>query len=298
MDKKVIKFPNKNNDEKEISKNNGENIENDIIRENMNYFESVKAKMENEYSALERTGNERVISLGTIVYNIVNSVVEEVSEVFKNNPDISSQMNAQQFVIQSMQSSMAIFAGGIISPLTGDEEEWEDITVPEDIGQELKIEYRNKEFKIPIESIQMNKRYPRIYRLNGDNKFAHRTDYIQFFDVDHPENIHATEDSIRFIQFPYTMEAIRCGCLIDEIEKVISHYIDLDYDEILNGLIYHDEASEDLHAYVIAPKIPFFMLEENGIDVEKEIAEYIKCVDSLDLFEFGNEDDDDELDFS
>jgi hypothetical protein len=146
------------------------------------------------------------------------------------------------------------------------------------MNAKIKITYRDKEYSITIESIQINNRYPKIYRLNNDNNLAHRVDYFQFHDARNPENIHLTEDSIRFIQFPYSMQSLHSHCIIDD--KVISDYLDFDYSEIKDGLIYPNQSSDEATSYVIAPKIPFTMLEEAGINMDKEIEIYVETIES------------------
>ena len=266
---KVINFPENGNQK--------ENEVNEVMLHNKNYLEGVRSKMGIEFAALVRTNNHKAIQLGTVISNIVESVVKAVDESLTSSGMIG-EVNAQYFMTQCMQSVNAILAGGVISPITGDEEEWVDTTSPQDAGQEFKTTYRGKEFSIPIESVQVNKRYPKIYRLNNDNNLAHRIDYFQFHDAKNPNNVHLTEDSIRFIQFPYTMDALHSHCIVDE--NVISDYLDFDYTDVKDGLIYPNQASDDADSYVIAPKIPLSMLEEAGIIIESEIEEYLKYINA------------------
>lgn len=278
----VIDFPNGNN-----------TIENEIYKQNEKYFASIKDRMSEEVKAIERTGHDSINTVH-IIADMFNSMIDYVYTVFKNNPNLSSHLHAQEFVAKCMQSMHTILVGGILSPLTGADEEWVDATIPEDVGQYLEVKYRGKEYNIQIESVQVNVRYPKIYRLNNDNRLAHRIDYFQFHDATNPAHVNLTEDSIRFIQFPYTMQSLHCNCIITD--NTISDYLNFDYDYVANGLIYPDQNNDDAESYVIAPKIPFYMLEEEGIDVEKEIFDYINEINDSDLDDdiddFSDDDDD------
>lgn len=274
---KVIQFPNNNEQT---------TVENAIAQQNKIYLEGIKDRMHEEYNALVRTGNEQAIRTGKIISDMVNSIIDITTDIF-NTTSLNTSAHAPAFLNQCMQSINAIFAGGVISPLTGADEEWIDTTVPEDIGQQFKFKYRGKEYSIKIESVQVNIRYPKIYRLNGDNNLAHRIDYFQFHDATKPDHVHLTEDSIRFIQFPYTMQSLHSQCIIED--KTISDYLDFEYDEIANGLIYFDQSNPDPHSYVIAPKVPFTMLEEIGINIEEEIATFIKEVDDAEMLNFNDD---------
>ncbi len=274
---------------------NGESQENtmtnEITRQNKMYLDGMRDRMNAEFAALERVDAESATYIGSIIRSIVLNVIDEVELAMQKS---MSTIQAPYFTSQIMRSVNAIMAGGIISPLTGDEEEWHDVTVPEDIGQKFKCEYRGITYEIDIESVQVNIRYPKIYRLNGDNRFAHRIDFIQFHDVAHPGKINLTEDSIRFIQFPYAMNSIRSQCIVNEANQ-ITDYLDFEFDEITNGLVYIDQTTDDADAYIIAPKIPFHMLEGAGINVDVEVAEFIQEMHA----EYGNdtEDNDDDDDF-
>ena len=284
----VIKFGEKNN-----TSESNINIEEEILRQNKMYIDNVRAKAKIEHDALVRTGNEQAIQLGSVIYKIIDSIATSVDEALESY-NIVGKIQAPYFLNQCMQSVNAILAGGVISPITGDDEEWVDTTVPEDIGKEFTFEYRGKEHTITINSVQVNKRYPKIYRLNNDNDLAHRIDYFQFHDAKNPAKVHLTEDSIRFIQFPYTMQALHSHCIVDD--RTISDYLDFDYSEIKDGLIYPDQSNDAPDSYVIAPKMPFSMLEENGIIIEEEIEKYLNYVNSNN-FELSEEYDDDLSDF-
>jgi len=265
----VVEFPNKEND-----------VRNEIVKQNENFIASIREKMKNEYDALLRTQNETAIQMGRSVQFIVNSVIAVLSKTFIESPEMNEKISAPYFMNHCMQSVNAILAGGVISPITGCDEEWVDTTVPEDVGQEFKCTYRGREYSVKIESVQVNKRYPKIFRLNNDNNLAHRIDFFQFHDATNPEHIHLTEDSIRFIKFPYSMQSAHSQCILED--NKISDYLDFDYDEIVNGLVYIDQTNDDPNSYIVAPKIPFNALEGFGIDVEDEVSEYLKIMSGTD----------------
>lgn len=277
---KVVNFPGNQN-----------TVESEIAQQNKIYLTGIKDRMNEEYKAIVRTENATAIETAKIISDMFHAVVDRAIEAFDNSPVLNSRVHAPAFISQCMQSLNAVLSGGVISPLTGVDEEWIDATIPEDVGQEFKFRYRGKDYSIAIESVQVNIRYPKIYRLNNDNRLAHRIDYFQFHDATKPENVHLTEDSIRFIQFPYTMQTLHSHCVVED--KMISDYLDFDYDEIANGLIYPDQSNGDPHSYVIAPKIPFYMLEDEGIIVENEITTFIKDIDDSRM---GNYSDDDDFD--
>ena len=266
----TIQFPTAN-------KSTENTIQSEIAQQNVIYLQGIRERMMLEYAALARTDDYQAVTLGGLISDIINSVIDKVSATLNDNPELNNNVHAPYFINQCMHSINAIFAGGVLSPLTGDDAEWRDITVPEDVGKEFKIEYRGNEYAITIESVQINVRYPKIYRLNNDNRYAHRIDYVQFRDVSN-NHVNLTQDSIRFIQFPYTMQSLQYACIIEN--NTIVDYLDLDHDSIADGLVYHDQ-TPDPHAYVVAPKIPFYMLEDAGIDIIAEVKEFDYMVDAL-----------------
>ena len=286
----VINFPNQS----EATENT---IQNEIAQQNKQYVDSVLIRMAAEHAALVRTQDPNAIALGDLILKLLEDIIDDITDFQNNNLPKDSQIQIPYFINQCMQSVNAILAGGIISPLTGVDEEWHDITAPEDVGKEFKIVYRGVEYSITIESVQVNVRYPKIYRLNGDNRFAHRIDYFQFHNAVNPDNINLTQDSIRFIQFPYTMQSLHSHCILENNQIV--DYLDFDHNDIANGLVYPDQSNDDPHSYVIAPKIPFHMLEEAGISVIDEVKAYDDAIDAQNSqYDFSDEENiDDEFDF-
>lgn len=284
----VINFPNE-----ELEKEEKHDVKHDIAKENEQYLSGLRAKMEAEYNAIVRTKNENAIELGSVISEIMNSIIDIISTKYAKSPELYSKLPASRFLYHCMEAINSMMVGGIISPLTGDEEEWIDTTVSDDIGQQFKVQFRGKEYSITIQSVQTNIRYPRIYRLNGDNNLAHRIDYLQFHAIGHPEHTHLTSDSIRFITFPYQMESIHSQVVLND-KNEITDYFDLSYDEIKDGIVYPNQTSDDPHAYLIAPKVPVSMLIEDGINIDEEIENYLHSIDDMDSFNFDFNDDEDE----
>lgn len=258
-------------------------VENEIVEQNSNYFQSLLSKAQIEFAALERTGNEQAAWIGNLAKDIIYSIVSTVDDRLNRSEEYKNRVNANVVVSQVMQSVNAMLAGGVISPITGCDEEWQDVTVAEDVGQSLKINFRGRPFEIPIESVQVNIRYPKIYRLNNDNQFAHRIDFVQFHDVCHPENVRLTEDSIRFIKFPYSMEALHCSCVVED--NIIVEYLDFSQSDIAHGVVFPNQlanTAEEPYAHIIAPKLPFHMLEE-VLDLEAEVAQYCEDYDDIEI---------------
>ena len=291
----VINFPGINNEQSDERINNPN--EHDFSNDNMIYLDGVIERMKAECNALNKTNNAVAIHLGNIISNIVNYTVSNIKDEFEKSPDLNRDIHAGFMIKECIDSVTAIFAGGVISPITGDEDEWVDITDPADVGQTLSINYRDTEYHIPIESVQVNIRYPKIYRFNNDNQYAHRLDYFQFHNIGNPNEVHRTEDSLRFIQFPYSMTSVHVQCIIDD--NNITDYIEFTSDQISNGLVYPDPTNSHPEAYVIAPRIPFSMLEAAGISIDSEINDYIDNImndTSNSDFDFDDDDDDNDID--
>lgn len=98
-----------------------------------------------------------------------------------------------------------LLSGKPLSPLTGDESEWIDISDDENIkdfiGSITRIEFRDFALDIQIESIQRNIRSLNICRFNNDNRYAHIIDAIQF--TNEKGQYEITSKSTRFIEFPW-----------------------------------------------------------------------------------------------
>ena len=266
-----------------------ENIAERMQTRNSDFIENVMNHMLIEQDAICRTGNEGAIESAKDIFRIVAAVTDIIKERC-NNTDGSTFL-APMLVTNYMQAVASIFNGGVLSPITGNDEEWIDTTDESDIGKTVSFKFRGHNVEIVIESVQVNKRYPHIYRLNNDNRLAHRIDFVQFHDYMKPEIIRMNEESIRFIQFPYDMKGIHVDAVIEEdkIVDLVSHY----WAELENNIIFPDMESNDFYRYIIASKIPYHMLEEYGYSLEEEIKSYIESIGDIESG-FDDEEDDDE----
>lgn len=186
-----------------------------------------------------------------------------------------------------------------LTPLTGEEYEWEDITAAEDVGKICNIDFRGNTIKIPIDSIQQNKRCSFVFRYNNDNNLAHN---IRGAIYCHGNGYSVTsttlqnDDSLRFIQFPYMPMIVPIPVKYDQVANKDNTC--KTYEEVFafqNGYGYQQgytsadriifpqpgDTSKDFEHYIIAPKIPFTMFEEYGIDIDKEVKEYYTFLDEF-----------------
>lgn len=177
----------------------------------------------------------------------------------------------------------AIFSGQSLSPIYGTENEWEDITAKEDAenGQVFKATINSQRVEIPFNKLEVNKRMRTIFRLNGDNRLAHRTDFVAFVDPAKPNETHLNDDSIRFIQFPYEAETLTCHCTFKDGK--VDQYLSCTEDYIKNGIVFPAPDAdmsnpETYHHYMIAPKIPEHLFEQYGVDKDALIEQYLKEV--------------------
>lgn len=186
-----------------------------------------------------------------------------------------------------------------LTPLTGEEYEWEDVTAVEDVGKICNIDFRGNTIKIPIESIQQNKRCSFVFRYNNDNNLAHNIRGVIYCHDDGHSVTSTTlqnDDSLRFIKFPYMPAIIPLPIKYDQhadkdnacktYEEIPNPYNGYGYqrgytsaDRII--FPYPGEISKNYKAYLVAPKIPFTMFEEYGIDINKEVKEYYAFLDEF-----------------
>lgn len=295
----VINFPSSTEDvnpevvdeETAIENETVVNPKSNLSKDNEIYLNGILERMQMECNAIAKTNNQAAICVSNMVSSIVNQIVKCVKDEFAANETLANSVFAGYFIKECIDSATAVISGGVISPITGDEDEWRDVTDPADVGQNLVINYRGTDYNIPIESVQVNVRYPKIYRFNGDNNYAHRLDYFQFHDVGNPSVVHRTEDSLRFIQFPYSMDSMHVQCIIRD--NSITDYIEFTPDEISNGLVYPNAANLHPESYIVAPRIPFSMLESAGINLDDEIHKYIDFVMCTHI----NQEDESDFDF-
>lgn len=178
----------------------------------------------------------------------------------------------------------AIFSGQSLTPIYGTDNEWEDVTNPEDAknGATFQARVNGQLVKIPFTKIEVNKRMRTIFRLNGDNRYAHRTDFIALVDPAKPDETHLNDESIRFIKFPYQAESLTCHCTFKDGK--VDEYLSCTEDYIKNGIVFPSPDAdmrnpETYHHYMICPKIPEHMFEEFGIDKDAAVEQYLKEVE-------------------
>lgn len=274
---------------------------------NKTYFNGVKQHIDDELealnfqapSAMAKGTFEDLRSLSTTILNAAQQRVEASDHRYVMSALIGGYIN----------SLAALFGGGLISPLTGADFEWEELPIPEGKKvEDVHIVFRDKEFVLQIESIQVNKRYPQVRRFNNDNRFAHCYNAIGFEIEADDENGHElrnelkyTITSIRYIEFPYQLEHVNIPADLDEDGN-----IDPITDSIENiaNEIYFDpqfsECGEPSGNLVFLPPIPKFLLE-SMVNLEEERAKAQKDIEeaykrfTVDLSIF-DEDDEEDLD--
>lgn len=274
---------------------------------NETYYNGVKQHITDELEALNfqapsimaKDTFEDLRSISSTILNAAHQRVEFFDHRYVMSALIGGYIN----------SLAALFGGGLISPLTGADFEWEELPIPEGKKvEDVHIVFRDKEFVLQVESIQANKRYPQVRRFNNDNRFAHCYNAIGFEIEADDENsgelrneLKYTMTSIRYIEFPYQLEHVNIPADLDDDGN-----IDPITDSIENiaNEIYFDpqfsECGEPSGNLVFLPPIPKFLLE-SMVNLEEEKAKARKNIEeaykrfTADLSIF-DEDDDEELD--
>lgn len=271
---------------------------------NGTYYNGVKQHIADELEALNFQASstmakdtfEDLRSISTAILNAAQQRVESSDHRYVMSALIGGYIN----------SLAALFGGGLISPLTGADFEWEELPIPEGKKvEDVHIVFRDKEFVLQVESIQVNKRYPQVRRFNNDNRFAHCYNAIGFEVEADDENgrelrneLKYTMTSIRYIEFPYQLEHVNIPADLDEDGN-----IDPITDSIENiaNEIYFDpqfsEYGEPSGNLIFLPPIPKFLLEsmvnleEEKTKAQKDIEEAYKRF-TADLSIFDEEDED------
>ena len=227
--------------------------------------------------------------IGDNMQNLIRDIANYADETEDETTKLPSHVILLKTVIESMTVLMHQHN---LTPLTGEEYEWKDVTAAEDVGKICNITFRGNTIKIPIESIQQNKRCSFVFRYNNDNNLAHNIRGVIYCHDDGHSVTSTTlqnDDSLRFVKFPYMPAIIPLPIKYDQ-------HADKDntcktYEEIPNlhngygyqrgytsadRIIfpYPGEISKNYKAYLVAPKIPFTTFEEYGIDIDKEVKEY------------------------
>ena len=245
-------------------------------------LELVKDNKPNELNELRAWVNSEICSahedptISDKIIDIVNAnmqnLLDDIEGYIKENPQTSDISKTLLRTILSLISNLS--EKKIISSINGTDDEWEDRTDPDDIGKILKINFRGQEVRIPIQSVQQNKRYTSIFRFNEDNNLAHNINSILYYNYRNQQQVITNDDSIRFIKFPYMPIPVGIPSMFNEDG---SFFKELDLKDtiiksperiVFNNPYNHEDP-------VLAPKIPFNMLEHYGVDLNEEISEYL-----------------------
>lgn len=274
---------------------------------NETYYKGVQQHIADELEALNFQASS---TMAKDTFEDLRSISSTILNAAHQRVEFSDHRYVMSALIGGYINSLAaLFGGGLISPLTGADFEWEELPIPEGKKvEDVHIVFRDKEFVLQVESIQVNKRYPQVRRFNNDNRFAHCYNAIGFEIEADDENsgelrneLKYTMTSIRYIEFPYQLEHVNIPADLDDDGN-----IDPITDSIENiaNEIYFDpqfsECGEPSGNLVFLPPIPKFLLEsmvnleEEKAKAQKDIEEaYKRFTADLSIFD---EDDDEELD--
>lgn len=274
---------------------------------NETYYNGVKQHIADELEALNFQASS---TMAKDTFEDLRSISSTILNAAHQRVEFSDHRYVMSALIGGYINSLAaLFGGGLISPLTGADFEWEELPIPEGKKvEDVHIVFRDKEFVLQVESIQVNKRYPQVRRFNNDNRFAHCYNTIGFEIEADDENsgelrneLKYTMTSIRYIEFPYQLEHVNIPADLDDDGN-----IDPITDSIENiaNEVYFDpqfsECGEPSGNLVFLPPIPKFLLE-SMVNLEEEKARARKNIEeaykrfTADLSIF-DEDDDEELD--
>ena len=225
----------------------------------------------------------------------IMEILQEVCSVYISilQKHVDDRMDLVGLNMAILNSLSTIARGGILSPISGNDDEWREIKSE---PREMLITFRGKECRFLVTSVEENIRYPKIRRFNHDNRLAHTYTGIGFVshnDENDDERINYSAESIRYIKFPYTMSRVEIECTIDG-DKLIP--VDYDIPALHDQIVFidswntHVSSNEDEETSVaIMPPVPFYFLDELGIDINAEIEAEIERINSF-------VDDDDEFD--
>lgn len=217
----------------------------------------IRAKLDMEMKAIEKTNNEGAVEMMNDVIAIVDNMLG-VGTI--RSRGAGTDMGDLVLVLRNYVKYIeTILAGGILTPLTGREEEWADVDIANGSEKYIVRNFRGIEYRIDFKSVQVNKRYGNIYRFNKDNKYAHRMDMILFTNVNAPNNTIVNNASLRFIQFPYTLEQVRIASILDEQNQFARTADGDDLQEVMDTIAFKATSGN----VVAAPPIPFTTLKKD-----------------------------------
>lgn len=273
---------------------------------NETYYNGVKQHIADELEALNFQASS---TMAKDTFEDLRSISSTILNAAHQRVEFSDHRYVMSALIGGYINSLAaLFGGGLISPLTGADFEWEELPIPEGKKvEDVHIVFRDKEFVLQVESIQVNKRYPQVRRFNNDNRFAHCYNAIGFEIEADDENsgelrneLKYTMTSIRYIEFPYQLEHVNIPADLDDDGN-----IDPITDSIENiaNEVYFDpqfsECGEPSGNLVFLPPIPKFLLE-SMVNLEEEKARARKNIEeaykrfTADLSIFDEDDEEDE----
>lgn len=231
----------------------------------MNFREKVKS----EYDAIAALNNpgasDIMYDVSAIIDNMLGIAALRARGLENDHIDVLAILSNYMKYIETLLS------GGILTPLTGREEEWEDIPVSPDAVKNIERHFRGKVYNIDFKSVQVNRRYRNIFRFNKDNKYAHRTDLIQFIDATNPKRRVTNNASLRFIRFPYTLEQVFIPAKLDENGALIETIDGKTEMDLLNTIAFKTANG----TVIAAPTVPFYTLKKEGIDCNVEIEKFV-----------------------
>ena len=242
-----------------------------IYNDNTAAIMDIREKMASEVSAV-LAANSAAADIARDVQSILDNILGVASMRTRSIDTDSTPI--PKIVADYVRYVQIVLSGGILTPLTGREEEWEDIRIPPESADDRKIicHYNGKEYPIEYKSVQVNRRYRNIFRFNKDNKYAHRTDLIRFVDRTNPKRYTVNSNSLRFIKFPYTLESVNCLVDIDESGAVTAYQEGFTENDLQNKIAFF---STDGQAFA-APPVPFYIIKREGIDYQEEIKNLVK----------------------
>ena len=236
---------------------------------NNNYINSVATHASSEVNTLEQMARKDPNVAAALAYDARTLIMQMLAmgsiRVRGENTDVG----ILQDVVERYYAMIGAFLQGQnIAPITGDESEWVDVEVDENAEKVLKVRFRDKNYEIKYDTVQANTRCPGMFRFNGDNRFAHVTNFYKFHDIKHPENVYSTAMSRRFITFPYFGESYDADVELAENGEV-ARYIGLSNYSLTSKILYPRG-----DGCFIASPIPVYMLSEVGVNIDEEMEKF------------------------
>lgn len=229
----------------------------------------IREKLLYELEAIEATKNEGAVEVMKDVSSIMESILG--TGIIRARGASTDMTDLASIIRSYLRYLETILAGGILTPLTGREEEWVDIAVAPNASKEIVQKFRGQDYIIAFKSVQVNKRYSNIYRFNKDNKYAHRVDMIQFYNVNKPSQLVVNNCSLRFIQFPYTLDQIRIPAILDEEGHFLRTVDGETIEDLMDNIAFRTTGG----TVIGAPVIPFPTLRREGVNWGAEVSAVI-----------------------